>query len=67
MSTYTTSNGAPVSEPYAAQRAGVNGPLLLQGMHFDPVPDMNADKCRKTSTTLISSLTLIASVSLSVL
>lgn len=28
---YTTSNGAPVSEPYAYQRAGVNGPLLLQG------------------------------------
>jgi len=27
---YTTSNGAPVNEPYAAQRAGVNGPLLLQ-------------------------------------
>ena len=32
MSTYTTSNGAPISEPYAAQRAGLNGPLLLQGM-----------------------------------
>ncbi|KAF6760383.1 catalase [Ephemerocybe angulata] len=30
---YTTSNGAPVSEPYAAQRAGVNGPLLLQDFH----------------------------------
>ena len=30
---YTTSNGAPVSQPYAAQRAGLNGPLLLQGMH----------------------------------
>jgi hypothetical protein len=29
---YTTSNGAPVSEPYAAQRAGTFGPLLLQGM-----------------------------------
>jgi catalase len=28
---YTTSNGAPVSEPYAAQRAGVQGALLLQG------------------------------------
>ncbi|KAK0451277.1 catalase [Desarmillaria tabescens] len=30
---YTTSNGAPVSEPYAAQRAGINGPLLLQDFH----------------------------------
>jgi catalase len=29
---YTTSNGAPVNEPYAAQRAGVLGPLLLQGL-----------------------------------
>lgn len=29
--TYTTSNGAPVNEPYSAQRAGVHGPLLLQG------------------------------------
>lgn len=28
---YTTSNGAPVAEPYAAQRAGLHGPLLLQG------------------------------------
>jgi catalase len=31
--TYTTSNGAPVSEPYAAQRVGLMGPLLLQGVH----------------------------------
>jgi len=30
--TYTTSNGAPVNEPYAAQRAGLHGPLLLQGV-----------------------------------
>ena len=28
---YTTSNGAPVNEPYAAQRVGLLGPLLLQG------------------------------------
>ena len=28
---YTTSNGAPVKEPYASQRVGFNGPLLLQG------------------------------------
>ncbi|KAK1925960.1 catalase-like domain-containing protein [Papiliotrema laurentii] len=31
---YTTSNGAPVSHPYSAQRAGVNGPLLLQDFHL---------------------------------
>ncbi|KIM76875.1 hypothetical protein PILCRDRAFT_825870 [Piloderma croceum F 1598] len=31
--TYTTSNGAPVSEPYAAQRVGQLGPLLLQDFH----------------------------------
>lgn len=31
---YTTSNGAPVPHPYAAQRAGVNGPLLLQDFHL---------------------------------
>ncbi|KAJ7049451.1 catalase [Mycena amicta] len=30
---YTTSNGAPVVEPYAAQRIGMNGPLLLQDFH----------------------------------
>ncbi|PPQ84676.1 hypothetical protein CVT25_014207 [Psilocybe cyanescens] len=30
---YTTSNGAPVNEPYSAQRAGINGPLLLQDFH----------------------------------
>ncbi|KAF5353878.1 hypothetical protein D9756_007309 [Leucocoprinus leucothites] len=30
---YTTSNGAPVNEPYSAQRAGLHGPLLLQDFH----------------------------------
>ncbi|ESK88292.1 catalase isozyme p [Moniliophthora roreri MCA 2997] len=30
---YTTSNGAPVSEPYAFQRVGPLGPLLLQDFH----------------------------------
>ena len=29
---YTTSNGAPVAEPYAAHRVGTVGPLLLQGV-----------------------------------
>ena len=28
---YTTSTGAPVARPYAAQRIGKIGPLLLQG------------------------------------
>ncbi|KAJ2927975.1 hypothetical protein H1R20_g9129, partial [Candolleomyces eurysporus] len=33
---YTTSNGAPVNQPYAFQRAGTNGPLLLQDFyHID--------------------------------
>ncbi|KAF9649596.1 catalase [Thelephora ganbajun] len=31
---YTTSNGAPVKEPYASQRVGFNGPLLLQDFHL---------------------------------
>ncbi|KAI0271274.1 catalase [Gloeopeniophorella convolvens] len=30
---YTTSNGAPVARPYAAERLGINGPLLLQDFH----------------------------------
>ncbi|KAG9311334.1 catalase [Chiua virens] len=30
---YTTSNGAPVAHPYAAQRVGSVGPLLLQDFH----------------------------------
>ncbi|TFK92470.1 catalase [Polyporus arcularius HHB13444] len=30
---YTTSTGAPVSQPYAAQRIGKYGPLLLQDFH----------------------------------
>ena len=30
--TYTTSNGAPYPSPYEAQRAGENGPLLLQDL-----------------------------------
>jgi catalase len=29
---YTTSNGAPIKEPYGAQKIGFNGPLVLQGM-----------------------------------
>ncbi|EIN12909.1 catalase [Punctularia strigosozonata HHB-11173 SS5] len=31
--TYTTSNGRPVDEPYAAERIGLTGPLLLQDFH----------------------------------
>lgn len=31
---YTTSNGAPVAHPYETQRAGENGPLLLQDFHL---------------------------------
>ncbi|KAG4436571.1 hypothetical protein IFR05_007966 [Cadophora sp. M221] len=31
---YTTSNGAPVPHPYESQRAGENGPLLLQDFHL---------------------------------
>ncbi|KAL8290269.1 hypothetical protein RQP46_003208 [Phenoliferia psychrophenolica] len=32
--TYTTSTGVPVQEPYASQRVGPNGPLLLQDFHL---------------------------------
>lgn len=32
--TYTASNGAPVPHPYASQRAGNNGGLLLQDFHL---------------------------------
>jgi len=31
---YTTSSGAPVKEPFASQRVGFNGPLLLQDFHL---------------------------------
>jgi len=31
--TYTTSSGAPVQEPYAAERVSFNGPLALQDFH----------------------------------
>lgn len=31
---YTTSNGAPMPHPYETQRAGENGPLLLQDFHL---------------------------------
>ncbi|KAI0288313.1 catalase [Russula brevipes] len=30
---YTTSNGAPVARPYAAEKVGLHGPLLLQDFH----------------------------------
>lgn len=31
---YTTSNGVPMPHPYESQRAGENGPLLLQDFHL---------------------------------
>lgn len=31
---YSTSNGAPIPHPYETQRAGTNGPLLLQDFHL---------------------------------
>lgn len=31
---YSTSNGVPMPHPYEAQRAGSNGPLLLQDFHL---------------------------------
>lgn len=31
---YSTSNGVPMPHPYEAQRAGLNGPLLLQDFHL---------------------------------
>ena len=31
---YTTSNGVPIPHPYETQRAGANGPLLLQDFHL---------------------------------
>ncbi|KAI8947874.1 catalase-like domain-containing protein [Xylaria longipes] len=34
QTTYATSNGAPQAHPYEAQRAGDNGPLLLQDFHL---------------------------------
>ncbi|KAK5057662.1 hypothetical protein LTR84_011663 [Exophiala bonariae] len=32
--TYSTSNGMPTAHPYESQRAGENGPLLLQDFHL---------------------------------
>jgi catalase len=32
--TYATSNGVPMAHPYETQRAGENGPLLLQDFHL---------------------------------
>ena len=34
---YTTSNGAPVAEPYAAERVGSIGPLLIQGTYISRI------------------------------
>lgn len=33
-SVYTTTNGVPMPHPYMTQRAGVDGPLLLQDFHL---------------------------------
>lgn len=64
---YTTSNGVPVNEPYAVQRAGLHGPLLLQGAypcHLEFI-DFGSDQVQ-IFTILTFSLTSIASVSQSV-
>ena len=34
QTTYATSNGGPMAHPYETQRAGENGPLLLQDFHL---------------------------------
>ena len=66
---YTTSNGAPANEPYSAQRAGIGGPLLLQGkyINYSRRGRSRLSDLSQTSTISISSRTSIASVSLSVL
>lgn len=67
---YTTSNGAPVARPYAAERVGTDGPLLLQGSlpltNTQPTypPSLTLPQI---SITLTSSLTSTESVFLSVL
>lgn len=50
---YTTSNGAPVNEPYAAQRVGPIGPLLLQGMYNVVILLCVLTFCLQISTILI--------------
>jgi hypothetical protein len=60
---YTTSNGAPVNEPYAAQRVGLNGPLLLQGQRLSQLHSEYNSHPSQTSTILIFSHTLTASAS----
>ena len=60
---YTTSNGAPVSEPYAAQRAGIQGPLLLQGTSSRLCSSYTDNPFSQTFTTLIFLPILIASAS----
>ena len=42
---YTTSNGAPVAEPYAIQRVGLNGPVLLQGASIVVMSLINDTDC----------------------
>ena len=42
---YTTSNGAPVAEPYAIQRVGLNGPVLLQGASIVKMSLINDTDC----------------------
>ena len=65
---YTTSNGAPVNEPYAAQRAGLHGPLLLQGAYPNRLRSLiYRSDWAQTSTILTSSPISIVSVSRNVL
>jgi len=63
---YTTSTGAPVAEPYAAQRIGNLGPLLLQGNHISAVGALQSSLTQQTSTILTSLPILTVSESPSV-
>ena len=52
---YTTSTGAPVKEPYAAQRIGGIGPLLLQGTPHPSVPSAPPGACPMRLVPILSS------------
>ena len=45
---YTTSNGAPVAEPYAAEKLSQIGPLLLQG---ESASNLHVSQCLTSNVT----------------
>ena len=58
---YTTASGGPVPHPYESQRAGENGPLLLQDYHLiDLLSHFDRERIPEVRLHLICNFRLVS-------